>query len=137
MLVVYSKSYYTCYTLLLLQQEDGINIENYVFVCSNTGSIVWLAISDIYQGLLQILAMFMAFHNRKVKIKGLNDTKEIFALVYLNSITLVLLAVTEFALQSYHNAHDGLLSLAHIVGATLFLSLVIVPRVCVYSKHLS
>ena len=100
-----------------------------MFVCSNSGSLIWLSISYVYQALLQILAMFMAFHTRKVKIKSLNDTKEIFALVYLNSIILVFLAVTEFALQFYHNSHVGLLSLAHTVSATLFLSLVIIPRV--------
>ena len=100
-----------------------------MFVCSNNSSLIWLSASYVYQALLQILAMFMAFHTRKVKVKGLNDTKEIFVLVYLNSIILVFSAVTDFALQSYHNPRVGLLSLAHTVSATLFLSLVIIPRV--------
>lgn len=73
--------------------------------------------------------MFMAFHTRKVKIKALSESKAIFTLVYLNSIILVLLAVTELALDDYHITRTALLSLSHIIGPTLFLSLVIVPRV--------
>ena len=104
-------------------------------MCGSTASTVWVAISYVYQASLQIVAMFMAFHTRKIKIKGLNDTKEIFALVYLNSISLVLLAITEFALQPYDAARSALLSLAHITSATMFLSIVIIPRVSVCSVY--
>ena len=73
--------------------------------------------------------MFMAFHTRRVKIKALNDSKEIAVIVYINSITLALLAVVEFALNTYHEVYATLFGLGLIVGATLFLTLVFVPRV--------
>ena len=96
---------------------------NFVFVCINNSAIVWLSISYAYKGLLQILAMFMAFHTRKVKIKALNDSKEITIIIYINSITLSLLALVEFALNVYHEVYAALFGLALWVGATLFLTL--------------
>ena len=99
-------------------------------MCVNDGAIVWLAISYAYKGLLQLVAVLMAFHTRNVRIKALNDSTEIAAIIYINSITLALLTVVEFALSNYHEVHAGMFGLALLVGATLFLSLVFVPRVC-------
>ena len=91
--------------------------------------MVWLAISYAYKGLLQLVAMFMAFHTRRVKIKALNDSKEIAVIVYINSITLVLLAVVEFTLNTYHDVYAALFGLALLVGATLFLCFIFIPKV--------
>ena len=71
----------------------------------------------------------MAFHTRKIKIKALNDSKEIAVIIYINSITLSLLAVVEFALNSLHDVYAAMFGLALLVGATLFLSLLFIPRV--------
>ena len=71
----------------------------------------------------------MAFHIRRVKIKALNDSKEIAVIIYINSITLALLAVVEFALNTYHEAHTALFGLGLMVGATFFLTLVFIPKV--------
>ena len=98
-------------------------------MCINNSAIVWLSISYAYKGLLQILAMFMAFHTRKVKIKALNDSKEIAVIIYINSITLSLLALVEFVLNIYHEVYAVLFGLALLVGATLFLTLLFTPKV--------
>ena len=73
--------------------------------------------------------MFMAFHVRKVKIRALNDSKEIAVIVYINSITLVLLAVTEFSLRQFHYLYAALYGTALLIGGYLFLSLIFVPKV--------
>ena len=108
---------------------NGISYNYFVFDCINNSAIVWLSISYAYKALLQILAMFMAFHTRKVKIKALNDSKEIAVIIYINSITLSLLAFVEFALNDYHEVYAALFGLALIVGATLFLTLLFIPKV--------
>ena len=90
---------------------------------------MWLAISYAYKGLLQLVAMFMAFHTRRVKIRALNDSKEIAVIIYINSITLALLAVVEFALNIYYEVYAALFGLALLVGATIFLTLIFVPKV--------
>jgi gamma-aminobutyric acid type B receptor len=90
---------------------------------------VWLAISYAYKGLLQLVAMFMAFHTRKVKIIVLNDSKEIALIVYTNAIILAMLAVAEFALSVYHEVYTALFGLALLLEATVFLALIFIPRV--------
>ena len=72
----------------------------------------------------------MAFHIRRVKIKALNDSKTIAAIIYFNSIILVILAVTEFALQHYHDVYAALFGLALFIEASLFLGLLFIPKVC-------
>lgn len=71
----------------------------------------------------------MAFHTRRVKIKALNESIEITAIIYINSIILVLLAVTEFTLASRHNAYAGVFGLGLLVEASLFLGLIFIPKV--------
>ena len=72
-------------------------------MCAQSGSQIWLAVSFAYKALLQLVAIFMAFHTCHVKVKTFNDSKEIAVIIYINSI-LALLAVTQFALENYHNA---------------------------------
>ena len=54
-------------TWLNFVQVNGSSFNNFILVCINNSAIVWLSISYAYKGLLQILAMIMAFHTRKVK----------------------------------------------------------------------
>ena len=75
----------------------------------------------------------MAFHIRHVKVKALNDSKEIAVIIYINSIILALLAVTQFALETYHDAYAAMFGLALLVDATLFLGLIFIPMVKVIS----
>ena len=110
-------------------QIDGINYNYNVYVCLNSGTVVWLAFLYIYKGLLQLAAMFMAFHIRRVKIKAFNDSKEIAICIYLNCVTLLLLAVVQFTLSAYHEAYAAVFGAGLMVGATLFLTLVFIPRV--------
>ena len=77
----------------------------------------------------------MAFHIRRVKIKALNDSKEIAVIIYINSITLALLAVVEFALNTYHEVYTALFGLGLMVGASIFLSLVFIPKVSFKVSH--
>lgn len=107
----------------------GINQKYMVYVCSTGSSTIWLGISFAYKGLLQVIAIFMAFHTRRVKIKALNDSKETAAIIYINSIILVLVTVAVFVLEGYHNVHAALFGLALLVQASLFLGLLFIPKV--------
>ena len=98
-------------------------------------SVIWLGISFAYKGLLQIVAIFLAFHIRKVKIKALNDAKEIAAIIYINSIILVIMVVSVFVLDTYHDTHAALFGLALLLQASCFLGIIFIPKVC--RKHLN
>ncbi len=73
----------------------------------------------------------MAFHTRKIKIKVLNDSKEITAIIYINSIILVSLVITEFGLRAYNDAYAAVFGLALLIEATLFIGIVFIPKVCI------
>ena len=85
--------------------------------------------SFAYKGILQVVALFMAFHTRKVRVKALNDSKQTAAIIYINNIVLVTLIMSEFALISLHDIYTALFGLALLVGATIFLSFIFVPQV--------
>ena len=71
----------------------------------------------------------MAFHMRKVKIKALNDSKEIAVIIYINNLVLVTLAMAEFTLITLLHVYTALFGMALLVGATIFLSFIFVPKV--------
>ena len=102
---------------------SGMKI-TFIFVAT---SIQWHGLEFHLPTNLQVIAVFMAFHIRRVKIKALN---EIAAIIYFNSIILVILAVTEFALQHYHIVYAALFGLALFIEASLFLGLLFIPKVC-------
>ena len=114
-------------------QDEGINEDQFIYVCVNN-AIVWMAVSYTYKGLLQILAIFMAFHVRNVKIKVLNDTAQIVTIVYINSIILITMVVSYFFLTSYHNIYAAFFAMALMVGATVFLSLIFIPKVLIIAS---
>ena len=71
----------------------------------------------------------MAFHIRRVKIKALNDSKEIAVIIYINSIILALLVLTQFTLEHYHDVYAAMFGLALLVDATMFLGFTFIPKV--------
>ncbi len=117
---------------LILDQfylQDGRNERVFIFVCASTAATVWIAISFGYKALLQLGAIFMAFTTRKVKIRGLNDTKELYTIIYINTVIITMLIVTEFTLRSHRDVYVTLYGLAIFAGATLFLGLTFIPKV--------
>ena len=71
----------------------------------------------------------MAFTTRKVKVKGLNDTKEIYTIIYINTVIITMLIVTEFALRTHQDAYIALFGLSIFLEASLFLALMFIPKV--------
>lgn len=131
---LYTQSHYNTKLVLPVMSthtplQNEINERVYVFMCTNMRAVIWIAISFAYKALLQLAAIFMAFTTRKVSVKGLNDTKEIYGIIYINTLILTVLIVTEFALKSHRDAYFTLYGLAIFAEATLFLSLTFIPKV--------
>jgi gamma-aminobutyric acid type B receptor len=106
-----------------------------VYICLNKNAIEWLSVSYAYKGLLQLVAVLMAFHTRRVKIRALNESKETAVIIYFNSITLALLIVVEFALVKYHTVHAALFGMALLLAPTVFLTLIFIPKVLIMYTH--
>ena len=82
-----------------------------------------------YKGLLTIFALFLAFRTRKIKIKGLDDSKYIAASIYVTSIVLAVIVVSTYTLRDYVNTYPAVVGIGLLLGTTFILGLVFVPRV--------
>ena len=71
----------------------------------------------------------MAVKTHKVKIKALNDSKQIGILVYVSSIVVVGLGVITFGLRKQLLIYMTVFGAALLVAATVILSVVFIPRV--------
>ena len=117
-------------------QSLGITINYEHWECyggDSSAPFVWLTLIFAYLVVLQIIGILLAFQTRKVKIKILNDSKYVAALVYISSIVLVILALVTFTLPSYPNVLELLFSGGILVATTMFLILIFIPKVeCYY-----
>jgi gamma-aminobutyric acid type B receptor len=90
-----------------------------------------------YLFLLQAVAVVFAFKTRKVKIKELNDSKSVAAIIYINSIVMVCLMVVTFASDGYIVTAEVLFSGGIMLATSVFLGLTFVPKVIIVvcTKH--
>ena len=82
-----------------------------------------------YKGVLQVLALLLAFRTRNVKVKGLDDSVYIAASVYVTSIVLTVIIVSTYTLRAYVNAYPAVVGMGLLLGTTTILGLVFIPRV--------
>ena len=92
--------------------------------------ILLLFMSYIYKFLLQVAAIYFAFMSRKVKVKALNDSKEIAAIIYITSLLLVISAIGFWIGLIYLNTSTAVFGLAELLTATVILGLLFIPKVC-------
>ena len=76
-----------------------------------------------------MIGVVLAFSIRKVKIKGLNDSKEISIILYITSIILVIVIVITLALGDYINVSGSIFSLGISTASTVVLGFIFVPKV--------
>ena len=101
----------------------------YLYICKSEGQVTLFTILFGYKGLLQIIALVLAFSTRKVKVKGLNDSKYIAAAIYVTSIVLAVTMVSTYTLMDYVNVYPAVVGMGFLLGTTMILGLVFVPRV--------
>ena len=103
----------------------------YFYYChSHVATVVWIIVSFAYKLILQVVAIYFAFKTRKVKIKPLNDSKEIAAIIYITSLILVASVGAAFALgHLYLNAFAAVLGGGRLVIASIILALIFIPKV--------
>ena len=107
-----------------------MKIQFKVYKCfPRTAQIVWLGVTFAYLVLLQIIGIILAIQTRKVKIKLLNDSKYIAALIYISSIALLLIMIMTVVPLNVINVKEGVFSGSLLVATTIFLVLIFIPKV--------
>ena len=104
----------------------------FIYVCESDGQVVVYAFLYGCKGLLQVIALILAFSTRKVKVKGLNDSIFIAVAIYITSIVLAVTTVSTYTLMDYVNVYPAVVGLGFLLGTTMILGLVFVPRVSAY-----
>ena len=66
---------------------------------------------------------------RKVKVKALNDSKQIAAIIYITSLLLVISVFGFWIGLLYLNTSAAVFGVAQLLTATVFLGLVFIPKV--------
>ena len=112
-------------------QMNGIIINTYFYACfpAENQVLTWIIVTFLYLALLQVIGIILTVQTRKVKVKVLNDSKHIAALIYISSIVLVTRAVAVFAVNHLLNVAEVIFSGGIIVLGFAFLSLVFIPKV--------
>jgi len=101
----------------------------FVHVCQSRGQQALFAVLYSYKGLLQVTALILAFRTRKVKVKGLDDSKYIAASIYISSIVLAVIIVATYTLTDYVDVFPAVEGAGFLLGTTMILVLVFVPKV--------
>lgn len=110
-------------------QEANILYHYFFYTCSSPCRDIALGILYGYKAALQVGALVLAFQIRKVKIKGLNDAKYVAVAIYITSVILSCVIVSTYSLRDYVNTYAMVLGVGFVIGTTMVLALVFVPRV--------
>lgn len=87
-----------------------------------------MALEYLYLFLLQVAAVVLAFKTRNVKIKELNDSKSVAAIIYVTSIVMAALMIITFASDGYIVVAEALFSGGLMLATTVFLGLTFIPK---------
>lgn len=101
-------------------------------MCNSKSQYITLGILYGYKGVLQVASLVFAFLIRKIQVKGLNNAMYIVGAIYVTSIMLLIAILSTYlpALAGHHiNYFAALFGLGLLVGATVILLLVFVPKV--------
>ncbi|CAI7989809.1 Gamma-aminobutyric acid type B receptor subunit 2, partial [Geodia barretti] len=116
----------------LPEETFGVTAERHkysLYICESKGQVYLYAILFGYKGILQVLALLLAFRTRNVKVKGLDDSVYIAASVYVTSIVLTVIIVSTYTLREYVNAFPAVVGMGLLLGTTTIIGLVFIPRV--------
>jgi len=101
----------------------------FVYVCSSEARKWALGILYGYKVVLQAITVIMALKTRKVKVRCVDDYREIIMATYLTSFVLVIVLIVNYTVEDMINTFIGITSLSFFVGATAIILLVFVPKV--------
>ena len=77
----------------------------------------------------QIVGLFLAFATRKVKIKGIDDAKEIAATIYVTSLVLAIMIVSMYTINELINTYAAVFSTGFFIGTTVIMAFVFISKV--------
>lgn len=102
--------------------------------CYSATEPYWISVLFGYKLLLQVIGVFLAFNIRKVKIKGLNDSKEVSAILYITTVLIGVVILVTFVFGDYINVDGGTYGLGITTATTVVLTFIFIPKVSSQNK---
>ena len=112
-------------------QEDGITVTYWFDRCFSETEVIWVSLVIGYKLILQAIGAFLAFNIRKVKIRGLNDSREISAILYITTVLIFIVAVSNFLFGDYINVDGTVYGLCVSTSTTCVLAFIFIPKVMI------
>jgi len=100
-----------------------------IYMCSSIARKCTLGVLYGYKVVFQAVTVIMALKTRKVKVRGLDDYREIIMATYLTSFVLVIVLIVNYTVEDMINTFISITSLSFFIGATAIILLVFVPKV--------
>ena len=110
-------------------------VEHYNLVCEGKKSIVWIAVVIVYALAMQIVAVYLAFRTRKVKIKALNDAKYLAFIIYSSTVILTGMIIGTVSLRDFLNIDAVVFCTGLLFFTTSILGLLFVPKVLMAPQY--
>ena len=79
--------------------------------------------------ILQVCALYLAFHTRKVKVKGLNDAKYTAMVAYITTVIMFATVIITFTLSNNINTFVIIYGAGLWISSTILLAIIFVPKV--------
>ena len=104
--------------------------------CSSPTEPIWLGVIFGYKFVLQGIGCLLAFSIRKVKIKELNDSKEVSAILYTTFVIIAAFIVVTFIYGDYVNVDGGAYGFGVFTATTVVLTFIFIPKVSPVNDYL-
>ena len=126
---VVSVSCHLFYCMFFFQENSNVTVMFENLVCDSPRATFWIVALFVVILVTQILAVFFAFATRKVRIKTLNDTKEVSIIIYITSGIWLILLIGVFVLARFLNADAAVFSFCLFLFATVSQLILFIPKV--------
>ena len=111
-----------------------VEFQYFIYTCNSIARDITLGVLYGYKLLLHLATVVMALKTRKVRVKGLNDYREIVLATYVSSFVLVIILIFNIFVSDRIDLFTVLTSFGLFVGATAIMVLVFVPKVTTCSS---
>lgn len=113
-------------------QEDGIKEISVVSRCLSTTEPYWISLLFGYKAIIQAIGLYLAFKIRNIKIRGLNDSREVSIILYITSVLMIVILVNNFVFGDYIDVDGAVYGIGLSSAVTVVLCLTFIPKVYMY-----
>ena len=119
------------YNLFSPFQDLHVSTDHFIYLLDSSIRSIFSAILYSYKGVLQLIALLLAFRTRNINVKGLDDAKYIISTVYITTIGIVVITMTSFILREFLIVYTAIMSLTLFFATAVILGLIFIPKVTI------